>query len=361
MPSQEQATVATRPFKHRNANTFLTYSRCNLDPEAVGLHLWELIGHWNPAYILVSREAHADGEWHLHALAQSVKPVHTTNQGFFDIEGFHPNIQSAKSANKVREYILKNPVCQWEKGTFIPRKQSFVTSSSESKNSKPSKDDIVRDIIEHSTSREEYLSMLQKALPYEWATKLQYLEYSASKLFPDTVEEYTNPHPPTTPLLREPTTIDNWVQSNLFQNNTGTRKLSLYILGPTRTGKSTWARSLGRHNYWQNNVDWSCYDEDSVYNVIDDIPFKFCPCWKQLIGCQKDYVVNPKYGKKRRVAKTSIPSIILANEDEDWLKVMSPGQLDYFHQNCVVYIMEEGERFFGGELVSATAHPSNEV
>nr|AHM88377.1 RepA [Sugarcane streak Reunion virus] len=217
MPSQEQATVATRPFKHRNANTFLTYSRCNLDPEAVGLHLWELIGHWNPAYILVSREAHADGEWHLHALAQSVKPVHTTNQGFFDIEGFHPNIQSAKSANKVREYILKNPVCQWEKGTFIPRKQSFVTSSSESKNSKPSKDDIVRDIIEHSTSREEYLSMLQKALPYEWATKLQYLEYSASKLFPDTVEEYTNPHPPTTPLLREPTTIDNWVQSNLFQ------------------------------------------------------------------------------------------------------------------------------------------------
>ncbi|ABZ03985.1 RepA [Sugarcane streak Reunion virus] len=217
MPSQEQATVATRPFKHRNANTFLTYSRCSLEPEAVGLHLWELIGHWNPAYILVSREAHADGEWHLHALAQSVKPVHTTNQGFFDIEGFHPNIQSAKSANKVREYILKNPVCQWEKGTFIPRKQSFVTSSSESKNSKPSKDDIVRDIIEHSTSREEYLSMLQKALPYEWATKLQYLEYSASKLFPDTVEEYTNPHPPTTPLLREPATIDNWVQSNLFQ------------------------------------------------------------------------------------------------------------------------------------------------
>nr|ABZ03976.1 RepA [Sugarcane streak Reunion virus] len=217
MPTQEDSTIASRPFKHRNANTFLTYSRCRLDPEAVGLILWQLISHWSPAYILVSREAHADGEWHLHALVQSVRPVQTTNQGFFDIESFHPNIQSAKSANKVREYILKNPIAKWEKGTFIPRKQSFVSSSSESKNSKPSKDDIVRDIIEHSTSKEEYLSMLQKALPYDWATKLQYFEYSASKLFPDTVEEYTSPHPTTTPLLRDPATIDNWVQPNLFQ------------------------------------------------------------------------------------------------------------------------------------------------
>ncbi|AAC98083.1 RepB, partial [Sugarcane streak Egypt virus - [Ben]] len=131
-----------------------------------------------------------------------------------------------------------------------------------------------------------------------------------------------------------------------IQNIPGHRKQSLYILGPTRTGKSTWARSLGRHNYWQNNVDWSSYDEEAVYNIIDDIPFKFCPCWKQLVGCQKEYVVNPKYGKKKKVASRSIPSIILANEDEDWLTVMTPGQREYFEANAVIYIMTAGEKFY---------------
>ncbi|AAA42971.1 replication-associated protein B, partial [Digitaria streak virus] len=135
----------------------------------------------------------------------------------------------------------------------------------------------------------------------------------------------------------------------------GVRKRSLYILGPTRTGKSTWARGLGRHNYWQNNVDWASYDEEAQFNVIDDIPFKFCPCWKQLIGCQKEYVVNPKYGKKKRVASKSIPSIILTNPDEDWMKDMTPAQLSYFEANTVIYKMTEGERFFSYAEGPATA------
>nr|APD29091.1 Rep-associated protein [Sugarcane chlorotic streak virus]APD29096.1 Rep-associated protein [Sugarcane chlorotic streak virus] len=357
----DESTNPSRRFKHRNVNTFLTYPHCNLEPEAVGLELWSLIAPWNPAYILVSRETHEDGDWHLHALAQSVKPVYTSNQRFFDISGFHPNIQSAKSSDKVREYILKNPVNTWEKGTFIPRKKTFLGASTEPKQPKPSKDDIVRDIIEHSTSKQEYLSMLQKALPYEWATKLQYFEYSANKLFPETHEIYTSPHPPSQPDLLNMTSIEDWLNTNLYQNSTATRKQSLYILGPTRTGKSSWARSLGRHNYWQNNVDWTSYDEEAVVNVIDDIPFKYCPCWKQLIGCQKDYIVNPKYGKRKKVASRSISTIVLANEDEDWLKDMTPAQQDYFYANCTVYIMEPGERFFGRPAVSATAHPSVEV
>nr|APD29099.1 RepA [Sugarcane chlorotic streak virus]APD29104.1 RepA [Sugarcane chlorotic streak virus]APD29109.1 RepA [Sugarcane chlorotic streak virus]APD29119.1 RepA [Sugarcane chlorotic streak virus]APD29124.1 RepA [Sugarcane chlorotic streak virus] len=213
----DESTNPSRRFKHRNVNTFLTYPHCNLEPEAVGLELWSLIAPWNPAYILVSRETHEDGDWHLHALAQSVKPVYTSNQRFFDISGFHPNIQSAKSSDKVREYILKNPVKTWEKGTFIPRKKTFLGASTEPKQPKPSKDDIVRDIIEHSTSKQEYLSMLQKALPYEWATKLQYFEYSANKLFPETHEIYTSPHPPSQPDLLNMTSIEDWLNTNLYQ------------------------------------------------------------------------------------------------------------------------------------------------
>nr|AIY33294.1 replication-associated protein [Sugarcane streak virus] len=355
------SSAPVRSFKHRNVNTFLTYSRCPLEPEAIGRTIWSLIAHWTPVYILAVRETHEDGGFHVHVLAQSAKPVYTLNPGFFDIEGYHPNIQSAKSSNKVKAYILKNPVIQWEKGTFIPRKTSFLGDSTEPNSKKQSKDDIMRDIIEHSTNKQEYLSMIQKALPYEWATKLQYFEYSANKLFPDIQEIYTSPFPQSTPTLHDPTAINTWLQNNLYQVSNSNRKLSLYILGPTRTGKSSWARSLGRHNYWQNNVDWSSYDEDAEYNIIDDIPFKYCPCWKQLIGCQKDYIVNPKYGKRKRVATKSIPTMVLANEDEDWMKDMTPSQQEYFNANCETYMLEPGERFYSIQAVSATAHTSNEV
>ncbi|ABZ03982.1 RepA [Eragrostis streak virus] len=210
-------SAPTRRFKHRNVNTFLTYPHCTLEPEVVGLVLWSLLESWTPAYIVVSREAHQDGSWHLHALAQSVKPVYTHDERFFDIEDYHPNIQAAKSANKVRDYVLKNPLKVWERGTFIPRKKTFLGSTSEGNTTKQSKDDIVRDIIEHSTSKQEYLSMIQKALPYEWATKLQYFEYSANRLFPEIQETYTNPHPPTAPQLQDGETIQSWVYTNIYQ------------------------------------------------------------------------------------------------------------------------------------------------
>ena len=74
-----------------------------------------------------------------------------------------------------------------------------------------------------------------------------------------------------------------------------------------------------------------------------------------MIGCQKDYVVNPKYGKKKRVASKSIPTIVLANPDEDWMKDMSPAQLEYFESNTVIYMMTEGERFWSFAPMPATA------
>ncbi|ABZ03979.1 RepA [Sugarcane streak virus] len=386
------SSAPVRRFKHRNVNTFLTYPRCNLDPEAVGLIIWNLISHWNPAYILSVRETHEDGGYHIHVLAQSVKPVYTTDPAFFDIDNHHPNIQSGKSANKIKAYITKKPVSIWEKGTFIPRKTSFQGDSTEPNSKKQSKDDIVRDIIEHSTNKQEYLSMIQKALPYEWATKLQYFEYSANKLFPDTQEIYTSPFPRTTPNLLDTTTINTWLQNNLYQVSpqaymlTNPSCLTLEeaasdltwmaetsrILIPTGSSASTSSGQQERASQhgqeaWEDIITGrttstgSSYDEDAEYNIIDDIPFKYCPCWKQLIGCQKDYIVNPKYGKRKKVAHKSIPTIVLANEDEDWFKDMSPAQQDYFNANCTTYMLEPGERFFSPPAVSATAHPSDEV
>ncbi|CBX20815.1 replication initiator protein, partial [Chickpea chlorotic dwarf virus] len=138
---------------------------------------------------------------------------------------------------------------------------------------------------------------------------------------------------------------------NQDDGRSGIRHPSLYICGPTRTGKTTWARSLGRHNYWNGTIDFTTYDDHATYNIIDDIPFKFVPLWKQLIGCQSDFTVNPKYGKKKKI-KGGIPSIILCNPDEDWVPSMSSQQKEYFEDNCITHYMYSGDNFFARESSS---------
>nr|ADA67938.1 RepA [Panicum streak virus] len=208
---------SVRSFRHRNANTFLTYSKCPLEPEFIGEHLFRLTKDFEPAYILVVRETHQDGTWHCHALLQCIKPVTTRDERYFDIDRYHPNIQSAKSTDKVREYILKDPKDKWEKGTYIPRKKSFVPPGKENSEKKPSKDEVMKEIMTHATSRAEYLSLVQTSLPYDWGTKLSYFEYSASRLFPDIAEPYSNPHPATDPDLLCNETLQDWLEPNIYQ------------------------------------------------------------------------------------------------------------------------------------------------
>ncbi|AAB63456.1 replication-associated protein A [Maize streak virus] len=212
------SSSSNRPFSHRSPNTFLTYPQCPEQPEIISQRIWDLCSHWTPLYIICAREAHRDGNQCLHALIQTEKPVRTTDSRFFDIDGFHPNIQSAISPNKVRDYITKEPLALFERGTFIPRKKSFLGNSSKgNSDKKPSKDEIMRDIISHATSKQEYLSMVQKSLPYDWSTKLQYFEYSANKLFPDIQEEFINPHPTSEPDLLCNESIKDWLQPNIYQ------------------------------------------------------------------------------------------------------------------------------------------------
>nr|QAX33511.1 replication-associated protein [Sugarcane striate virus] len=337
--------IRTRAFEFRSCNAFLTYPRCALDCEYVLDLLWALCIRWSPIYALVSAENHQDGGLHLHCLIQTLGRITTRDPAFFDLDNtYHPNIQAARSPDNTRAYILKDPISHVERGTFQPRRGNTRNPGDRGSGSK---DAIMKEIFRTATSKEDYLRMIQKSFPFEWAKHLSQFEYSANYLFPPMPEPFNNDFPQSEPDLICREVLDEWQHDNLFQDPEvfHYRKQSLYIVGPSRTGKTTWARSLGAHNYWQNNIDFSSYDVAAEYNVIDDIPFKFCPCWKQLVGCQIDYTVNPKYCRKRRI-KGGIPSIILCNYDEDWLQKMTEEQKDYFNANCVVYQMQASEKFF---------------
>ncbi|ADN93260.1 replication associated protein [Digitaria didactyla striate mosaic virus] len=339
-PSSESAASLPLSFNVRSQHVFLTYPRCPIPPKDAGSFLKKLCKRYNIQYMYIAQELHQDGEPHLHAFLQFDKVFRTTSAKYFDFFEFHPNIQAARNPEKTLEYCQKNPADFYEDGVFVKPK-----ASRKRKLASFTRDKKMKQIMANATSRDEYLSMIRKAFPFDWAIRLQQFEYSAKALFPEAPIQY-QPQFVSNDMSDHPV-IGEWLDTEFFTQERGPhhRRRSLYICGPTRTGKTSWARSLGTHHYWQHSVDFLTeWNKNAIYNVIDDIPFKFVPCWKGLVGSQFDITVNPKYGKKKTIPN-GIPSIILANEDEDWLQTMSPQQADWFHGNCVVYYLQAGESF----------------
>nr|AFN80692.1 Rep [Chloris striate mosaic virus] len=337
-----QVTPGEKAFSLRTKHVFLTYPRCPISPEEAGQKIAEGLKNKKCNYIYISREFHADGEPHLHAFVQLEANFRTTSPKYFDLDEFHPNIQAARQPTNTLKYCMKHPESSWEFGKFLkPKVNRSPTQSA-------SRDKTMKQIMANATNRDEYLSMIRKSFPFEWAVRLQQFQYSANALFPDPPQSYSAPY--ASRDMSDHPVIGEWLQQELYTvRSPGVRRRSLYICGPTRTGKTSWARSLGTHHYWQHSVnfleEWNC---QAQFNIIDDIPFKFVPCWKGLVGSQYDLTVNPKYGKKKRIPN-GIPCIILVNEDEDWLQSMSTQQVDWFHGNAVVYHLLPGETFIPTE------------
>ncbi|CAG8535397.1 7882_t:CDS:2 [Paraglomus occultum] len=55
------------------------------------------------------------------------------------------------------------------------------------------------------------------------------------------------------------------------------RPKSVFMWGPSRTGKTIWARSHGRHIYWMEKMDLATWDDQAQYIALDDFPWEFMP------------------------------------------------------------------------------------
>nr|AGT45288.1 RepA [Chickpea chlorotic dwarf virus] len=170
-----------KKFRFQSKYVFLTYLKCSSQRDALLEFFWEKLTPFLIYFIGVATELHQDGTTHYHALIQLDKRPHIRYPSFFDFEGNHPNIQPARNSKQVLDYISKDGDIK-TRGDFRDHKIS------------PSKSDARwRTIIQTATTKEEYLDMIKEEFPHEWATKLQWLEYSANKLFPPQPEPYVSP------------------------------------------------------------------------------------------------------------------------------------------------------------------------
>nr|AFN80569.1 RepA [Digitaria ciliaris striate mosaic virus] len=201
--------AAEASFEVRAKNIFLTYSKCLLDPQEALRDITHKLRKFEPTYVYVARELHQDGTFHLHCFVQCKKHVRTTRARFFDLEEYHPNVQNARMPHKVLAYCKKSPVSYAEEGAYTEsdvRKRKIDASTT--------KDAKMADIIRSSKSKEEYLSMVRKTFPFDWATRLQNFEYSAERLFPSTPPPYVSPF--NMPSQEEHPVLGAWLRAELY-------------------------------------------------------------------------------------------------------------------------------------------------
>ncbi|MFS8005113.1 putative geminivirus AL1 replication-associated protein, CLV type [Helianthus anomalus] len=74
---------------------------------------------------------------------------------------------------------------------------------------------------------------------------------------------------------------------------------SIIIESDSRTGKTMWARSLGKQNYICGHMDLNkkVFSNEAGYNFIDDIPPQYFKHWKEFIRAQQNWQSNCKYDK----------------------------------------------------------------
>lgn len=99
----------------------------------------------------------------------------------------------------------------------------------------------------------------------------------------------------------------------------GVRYKSLVIFGPSQTGKSTWARSLGNHFFARgkfNGREFVKVEQSVDYYVLDDMEggLRFFPGWKHFLGMQTWFNVR-QFHRDPPMVKGGKPCIWLCNLD----------------------------------------------
>lgn len=91
------------------------------------------------------------------------------------------------------------------------------------------------------------------------------------------------------------------------------------LVGPSKTGKTQWARSLGRHIFFREQYNLDLYDPEASYVIFDDLPMERVhglKCWLGSMGAFSDTdkyrpKTNLEWGPKKCC-------IILCNPGIDW-------------------------------------------
>nr|QCT23848.1 AC1 [Sweet potato leaf curl Hubei virus] len=349
-------------FRINAKNYFLTYPQCSLTKEEALAQIQNIQTPVNKKFIKICREFHEDGIPHLHVLLQFEGKFQCKNNRFFDLVSptrsahFHPNIQGAKSSSDVKSYIDKDgDTIEWGE---------FQIDGRSARGGQQSANDAYATAL-NAGSKSEALRIIRELAPRDYTLQFHNLSSNYDRIFAPPPEIYVHPFPSSSFVL--PSVLLDWANNDVKDHAARPeRPISLILEGPSRVGKTVWARSLGPHNYLCGHLDLSpkVYSNDAWYNVIDDVNPHYLKHFKEFIGGQRNWQSNCKYGKPVQI-KGGIPSIVLCNPGEgssykSYLeKTENYALYQWTQRNAVFYSIEEN--LFSEEPIASTSTPEEEV
>lgn len=291
-------------FRFAARRVMLTYSQVcsNFTKETV---LYSLSTNYMIERYVIGEELHEDGGRHIHAAITFQLKVCSKDVKVFDINcgnrdcarDHHPNIQSIKRG--AAHLLRAEEYCVKEDPTPLT-------------NAEPKK--TWGEIVEESSTRDEYLSLIKKHYPRDFCLNLTKLQESAKYLFssaePNTISEFTlalTEQPPAWRLLDRLTM--KW-RLELMDTR------ALVLVGPPGCGKTTHAKILApKPCLFVRHLDSLTLLQPSHRSIIfDDLDFKHLPVstQKYLTDCMDLAEIHVRYRTARIPA--SLPRIFTANE-----------------------------------------------
>lgn len=307
-------------FQFRYA--LLTYAQCgDLDPFAVVYHLADL-----GFECIIGREDHSDGGTHLHAFIDHGTYFRRSGTHLFDVEGHHPNVQPCR----------RTPEQMWD---YATKDGDIVAGGLErpSGGGLPATGDVWAQLVDVE-DRDEFFSLAQQLCPRNLLCSFTSFRAYADWRFAPEPEQYESP-----PGLVFDTSVapelDEWVRDHLEGHRPGVRGKSLVLIGPSRLGKTLWARSLCReHAYFGGMYSADISVEDVKYAVFDDMlgGLEFFHSYKFWLGQQATFTMTDKY-RAKKVIKWGRPAIYLANSDP---RCDKGADMDWLDANCTFVFLK---------------------
>jgi hypothetical protein len=257
-------TIYHMTFDFHAKYVLLTYAQCGeLDAFRV-MDKLSLLG----AECIIGREHHEDGGIHLHCFAEFGRKFRSRKADVFDVDGHHPNITKSRGTpEKGYDYAIKDGdvICG---GLGRPSVGRVGTRPSDSKWA----------IITSATNRDEFWELVHELDPKAAATSFSQLQRYCDWKYQYHAPEYESPAGAHF-IGAELDGRNRWLEQSGIGSSEERRGRvkSLVLYGPSQTGKTSWARSLGKHIYCVGLVSGTeclivrCVGSDGVF-IVGSVP-----------------------------------------------------------------------------------------
>lgn len=309
--------MAPSGYRLEATHLFLTYPQCSIEKETLLSLLTGILASsgCEVKHYVIAQENHEDGNKHAHAYLGLNKKLRVRGEDCLDLvyEGvtYHGNYQCARKPKDVIEYCKKD-------GDFI---------SNINDHCKRKANEIYAEALA-APDAETFMAILSTEAPRDFVLNYERIEALAAKRFKPCIPAYSGRT--LSDFNNVPIQCIDWYQQNVA-NPQPERPRSLILYGPTRLGKTEWARALGKHVYFNGMFNLDLWDSDAQYAVFDDLDWKYFVNWKCWLGAQKDFSCTDKYRRKMNLS-WGHPAIWLNNNDP--LERNEDGTYKYGHSNA---------------------------